>query len=46
VVAAVGVVGRVEDLCDARHRPRSAVVEEVVAAGRAVSRELGHGRGR
>jgi DNA-binding IclR family transcriptional regulator len=46
VVAAVGVLVRVEDQSDAPHRPRSTVVEEVVAAGRAISRELGHGRGR
>lgn len=45
VVAAVGVVGGVEDVCDARHRPRAVVAQEVVAAGRWISRELGHGRG-
>jgi DNA-binding IclR family transcriptional regulator len=44
VVAAVGVVGRVEGLCDCHHRPREALVSQVVAAGRSISRELGHGR--
>lgn len=44
VVAGLGVVGPVEELCDGRQRPRQALVSQVVAAGRAVSRELGHGR--
>ncbi|MFC4783343.1 IclR family transcriptional regulator [Nocardioides sp. MAHUQ-72] len=44
VVAAVGVVGRVDGLCDGRQRPRQALVTQVVSAGRSISRELGHGR--
>jgi DNA-binding IclR family transcriptional regulator len=44
VVAAVGVLGRVEAVCDGRQRPRPALVSQVVAAARSVSRELGHGR--
>lgn len=45
VVAALGVLGGVEDICDSRHQPRALVVEEVVSAARQISRELGHGRG-
>lgn len=44
VVAAVGVVGDVDRVCDPSLRPREDVVREVVAVGRSISRELGHGR--
>ena len=44
VVAAVGIEGRVEQICDERSRPRPALVSHVVMAGRSISRELGHGR--
>ena len=44
VVASVGITGAVEDLCDARSRPRAALAQEVVRAARAISREFGHGR--
>ena len=44
VVAAVGVVGDVDRVCDSALRPREDVVREVVAVARSVSRELGHGR--
>lgn len=44
VVAAVGIVGSVDDLCDSRSRPRPALAGEVVRAARSISRELGHGR--
>ncbi len=44
VIAAVGIQGTVESLCDARHRPRAALAAQVVAAGRSISREFGHGR--
>ena len=44
VVAAVGVAGDVDRVCDPTLRPREDVIREVVAAGRSISRELGHGR--
>ena len=44
VVAAVGLVGTVDALCDTHLRPRPALTTQVVAAGRSISRELGHGR--
>lgn len=44
VIAAIGIRGRVEAVCDGRLRPRTAMVEQVQRAGRSVSRELGHGR--
>jgi DNA-binding IclR family transcriptional regulator len=44
VIAVVGIKGTVDSLCDARHRPRAALATQVVAAGRAISREFGHGR--
>lgn len=43
VVAAVGILGSVESLCDARLRPRPDLAAHVVAAGRSISRELDHG---
>ena len=45
VVAAVGVEGRIGRLCDDRSRPRTPLVTEVVRTARAISKELGHGRG-
>jgi len=44
VVAAVGIDGAVERVCDSRSGPRRELVGEVVRVGRAVSHELGHGR--
>ena len=44
VVAVVGIEGATERVCDDRRRPRTALVNQVVRAGRAISRELGHGR--
>ena len=44
VVAAVGVEGDTERLCDDRSRPRPGLVSHVIRAGRSISRELGHGR--
>lgn len=44
VVAAIGVVGSPDALCDTRLRPRQAVATQVTTAARSVSRELGHGR--
>jgi DNA-binding IclR family transcriptional regulator len=44
VVAALGIVGAVDRLCDDRGRPRGALVAEVQKAARSVSREFGHGR--
>ena len=41
---AVRSQGTVESLCDARHRPRADLVAHVVAAGRSISREFGHGQ--
>lgn len=43
VVAAVGVDGPVDRLCDSRLRPRAEVVNEVVSVARSISRVLGHG---
>ncbi len=44
VIAAVGIKGPVDALCDARHRPRTALATLVVQTGRSISREFGHGR--
>ncbi len=44
VVAAVGIEGSIDRLCDDRSRPRSALISHVSRAGRSISRELGHGR--
>jgi DNA-binding IclR family transcriptional regulator len=44
VIAAVGIKGPVEALCDAHHRPRAALTSLVVDTGRSISREFGHGR--
>ena len=46
VVAVVGIEGAIERICDDRMRPRTALVNQVTRAGRAISRELGHGRDR
>ncbi len=46
VVAAVGVRGHCDRICDTRRRPSHALMGQVVRAGRAISRELGHGRPR
>ena len=44
VVAAVGIEGSLERVCDHRYRPREELVRHVVGAARSISRELGHGR--
>ena len=44
VVAAVGIEGSIDRVCDDRMRLRAALVTHVVRVGRAISRELGHGR--
>ncbi|SDP03237.1 DNA-binding transcriptional regulator, IclR family [Nakamurella panacisegetis] len=44
VVAAVGIEGDTNRMCDERSRPRPALVSHVIRAGRSISRELGHGR--
>ena len=44
VVAAVGIEGSVERICDDRLRPRPALVTQVMRVGRSISAELGHGR--
>ncbi|CAA0132053.1 Glycerol operon regulatory protein [Mycolicibacterium vanbaalenii] len=44
VVAAVGVGGHRDRICDPRGRPRQALITLVVRTGRSISRELGHGR--
>jgi DNA-binding IclR family transcriptional regulator len=46
VVAVVGIEGATERVCDDRLRPRTALVNQVTRAGRAISREFGHGRDR
>ena len=43
VVAAVGICGAVDQVCDARLGPRPGLVEDVVWVARAISRALGHG---
>lgn len=44
VVAAIGVGGPVESLCDGRGHPRLELADDVLWAARAISREFGHGR--
>lgn len=44
VVAAVGIQGTLDRICDDRSRPRQLLINHVVRAGRAISRELGHDR--
>ncbi len=44
VVAAVGIEGRLDRVCDGSRRPRPALATQVVEAARAISRALGHGR--
>jgi len=44
VVAAVGIGGSVERICDRRSRPMDRLASQVVRTGRAISREFGHGR--
>lgn len=43
VVAAVGVHGLVDHICDEQLRPRPQLIREVTAAARQVSRVIGHG---
>lgn len=42
MIAAVGVRGPVDALCDGHGRPRAEIVEQVLRAGRSVSRAFGH----
>ena len=44
VVAAVGIEGSTERVCDGRARPSTPMVGHVQWAAQAISRELGHGR--
>lgn len=44
VVAAVGIEGSIDAICDDRSRPKPGLVSHVVRTGRSISRELGHGR--
>ncbi len=44
VVAAVGIEGDTDRMCDERSRPRTALISQVIRAGRSISRALGHGR--
>lgn len=44
VIAAVGIQGQIETICDAKSRPKAILTKHVVNAGRSISRELGHGR--
>lgn len=44
VVAAAGIEGPVDDLCDTRLRPHRGLATQVAAAARSISREVGHGR--
>lgn len=44
VVAAVGIEGPTERVCDGRARPSATMVGHVQWAAQAISRELGHGR--
>jgi DNA-binding IclR family transcriptional regulator len=46
VVAAVGIRGHRDQICDTGGHPRSELVAQVVRAARSISRELGHGRRR
>lgn len=46
VVAVVGIEGLIDRLYDGRGKPRADMVDAVVDTGRAISRELGHGRER
>lgn len=46
VVAAVGIRGHQDRICDRHGRPWQALVTQVVTAGRSISRELGDGRRR
>ncbi|MEU3014541.1 IclR family transcriptional regulator [Nocardia asteroides] len=41
VVAALGITGRTDRLCDTHGRPRSAMIEQVQAAALAIHRDLG-----
>ena len=44
VVAAVGIGGSVDKVCDSRGHPKRGLADEVVRAARSISREFGHGR--
>ncbi|MGN6130494.1 MAG: IclR family transcriptional regulator [Nocardioidaceae bacterium] len=44
VIAAIGIHGSVDAICDSRQRPRTALATKVVGAARRISREFGHGR--
>jgi DNA-binding IclR family transcriptional regulator len=44
VIAVVGIEGSVDRVCDDKLRLRTALITQVVRAGRSISRELGHGR--
>lgn len=44
VIAAIGIQGRVEAVCDGRSHPRAGLAKRVMSVSRSISRELGHGR--
>lgn len=44
VIAAIGIQGRVEAVCDAKSHPRATLTKHVLNVSRSISRELGHGR--
>lgn len=46
VIAAVGIQGGIEAVCDEQLRPRASLTAHVAAVGRSISREFGHGRER
>lgn len=43
VIAAVGIHGSVEHVCDEHNRPRTQLIKDVTAAARQISRVIGHG---
>lgn len=44
VMAAVGISGPIDDLCDRAGAPRSALLDNVIGSARAISRAMGHGQ--
>lgn len=44
VIAAIGIQGRVEAVCDAKLHPKATLTKHVLNVSRSISRELGHGR--
>lgn len=44
VMAAVGISGAVDELCDSSGTPRSALLDNVIGSARSISRAMGHGQ--